>query len=586
MAITYNSNRPEQNDTEPILLAKILNRLEDNAGASADTPSGNVAITNLPLPVTDNSGSLTVDGTVNVGNFPASQAVNDGGGSLTVDDGGASLTVDGTVAVSNFPAVQPVDDNGGSLTVDNAGTFAVQVTSGGTTQYAEDTAATAGEQVTMAGAVRRDARSSLVDADGDRTELQCNSSGDLRVDGSAVTQPISAVALPLPSGAATEGAQAALFTLIDGQVPNADTPQVAGQSLFMAGAVRKDTQVSLVSTDGDRTELQTNALGALRVETDKVALDTTYSVTEGLNMVGVVRLDNPGSLVGTNLDRSTLQVDSNGSLRVAVMSGGTTQYAEDTVSTAADLLTMAGAVRKDTAATLVDTDGDRTQLQVDASGRLHVNVGAGGTTQYAEDTASTAADLVTMAGVVRKDTAVSLVDADNDRTQLQVNSTGSLRVDPDATAELAKFGTSTAMTITLASLATSTAGVGRQTTMISNTTDRFKRIQVYFRVTTGTTPTANKSIRFFLLKGDDPSSSNIRTDNAGASDAGLTVVTADQIYAVATSSTSDQAYRGSFTIENPGPEWGLCVVHDTGVNLNATGGNHSIRYVGENTEAQ
>lgn len=53
--------------------------------------------------------------------------------------------------------------------------------------------------------------------------------------------------------------------------------------------------------------------------------------------------------------------------------GGGTQYDEDTVSAAADKLTMAGVVRKDTAATLVDLDGDRTQLQVDATGRLWVN---------------------------------------------------------------------------------------------------------------------------------------------------------------------------------------------------------------------
>jgi hypothetical protein len=36
-------------------------------------------------PVTDNGGSLTVDGTVNVGNLPAVQPVNDNGGSLTID---------------------------------------------------------------------------------------------------------------------------------------------------------------------------------------------------------------------------------------------------------------------------------------------------------------------------------------------------------------------------------------------------------------------------------------------------------------------------------------------------------------------
>lgn len=69
--------------------------------------------------------------------------------------------------------------------------------------------------------------------------------------------------------------------------------------------------------------------------------------------------------------------ETNDALRVNVVaggaSGGGTQYAEDTASSAGDQLTMAGVVRRDTAATLVDTDGDRTQLQVDAAGRLWVN---------------------------------------------------------------------------------------------------------------------------------------------------------------------------------------------------------------------
>ena len=148
-----------------------------------------------------------------------------------------------------------------------------------------------------------------------------------------------------------------------------------------------------------------------------------------------------------------------------------------------------------------------------------------------------------------------------------------------------KHGSSTALTITLASLATSTAGVGRQSTMINNLNNA-QIVHVFCKVTTGTSPTANKSIRFFLLKGDDPSSSNIRSDNAGASDAGLTISTADQIYGIGTTSTSNVTYRGSFTIYNPGPEWGIFVIHDTGVNLNSTGSNHDIRYVTENPEVQ
>lgn len=69
------------------------------------------------IEVTDGSGPLTVDGTVNIGTMPNVQLVEP----VSVDDNGGSLTVDGTVAVSNFPAVQPVSDNGGSLSVDDGG---------------------------------------------------------------------------------------------------------------------------------------------------------------------------------------------------------------------------------------------------------------------------------------------------------------------------------------------------------------------------------------------------------------------------------------------------------------------------------
>jgi hypothetical protein len=64
---------------------------------------------NQPVAVTDNGGSLTVDGTVNVGN---EVSINDGGNSITVD-GSVSATVSGTVSVDNFPATQTVDGNVG-----------------------------------------------------------------------------------------------------------------------------------------------------------------------------------------------------------------------------------------------------------------------------------------------------------------------------------------------------------------------------------------------------------------------------------------------------------------------------------------
>lgn len=149
----------------------------------------------------------------------------------------------------------------------------------------------------------------------------------------------------------------------------------------------------------------------------------------------------------------------------------------------------------------------------------------------------------------------------------------------------AEHGASTAMTITLASLATSVVGVGRQSDFVDNT-DNAQMVRVYFQVTTGTSPTANRSIQFYLLTRDDHASPNIATDNAGASDAGITIVTASLVHVVQTSSASDVSYRGSFLIRNPGISWAIAVVHDTAVNLNATGGNHSIRYVNESVEVQ
>ena len=107
-----------------ILRTTATGQLIINDGGNTITVDGTVNVGNFPASQTVDGtvdvgnfpATQTVDGTVNVGNFPASQAVEDGGGSLTVDDGGSSLTVDGTVTVGNFPASQTVD---GTVSVGN-----------------------------------------------------------------------------------------------------------------------------------------------------------------------------------------------------------------------------------------------------------------------------------------------------------------------------------------------------------------------------------------------------------------------------------------------------------------------------------
>lgn len=86
--------------------------ISGGGGGGGETFDGNVTIEGVAggvaVPVTDNGGSLTVDGSVTVSNFPATQPVS------------------GTVAVSNLPATQAVS---GTLTaVTTVGTITNPVT--------------------------------------------------------------------------------------------------------------------------------------------------------------------------------------------------------------------------------------------------------------------------------------------------------------------------------------------------------------------------------------------------------------------------------------------------------------------------
>lgn len=155
------------------------------------------------------------------------------------------------------------------------------------------------------------------------------------------------------------------------------------------------------------------------------------------------------------------------------------------------------------------------------------------------------------------------------------------------TTVLPKFSAAAPLTITLAGLANSAAGVGRQGTIVDNSTSRYERITVYARVKLGTSPSASALVKFFLIR-DDGSGTPNRTDNAGASDAGITLTNAlpvGTLISSATAATGD-VLQGSFVVENPGPKWTLAAVNSTGVALDATGGNHVINWVGSDLEIQ
>lgn len=120
-------------------------------------------------------------------------------------------------------------------------------------------------------------------------------------------------------------------------------------------------------------------------------------------------------------------------------SGGTSMLDDSAFTPGGSSVTPIGATFDDVSPDQVD-EGDIGAVRMTQLRALHVNLrdaagaelAVGGGTQYDEDTASAAAEKITMAGVVRKDTAATLVSTDGDRTELQVDGTGLLRSRIDA----------------------------------------------------------------------------------------------------------------------------------------------------------
>jgi hypothetical protein len=141
-------------------------------------------------------------------------------------------------------------------------------------------------------------------------------------------------------------------------------------------------------------------------------------------------------LAYTLLAGETLQWGEDENFRVIDASGQVKGAVASTQSGTWNITNVSGTVSLPTGAAtaanqdgiIKDGSGDTTQANV-SSGSLHVacQSGCSGGTQYAEDTVHSSGDTLTLAGVVRSDATAALA-ADGDRTVLQVNSDGHLKV--------------------------------------------------------------------------------------------------------------------------------------------------------------
>ena len=141
-------------------------------------------------------------------------------------------------------------------------------------------------------------------------------------------------------------------------------------------------------------------------------------------------------------------------------------------------------------------------------------------------------------------------------------------------------------TMTLASLASDTNLVaGREGTAIDNAgTDDAIDALVGGKVTTGTSPTAARQIEVWVYGSYDGTT---YSGAATGSDANLTPAEKTLLKLltiIPTVNTSNKTYPwGPFSVAQAfggtlPRKWGVYIVHNTGVALNATGGNHEVKH--------
>lgn len=165
-----------------------------------------------------------------------------------------------------------------------------------------------------------------------------------------------------------------------------------------------------------------------------------------------------------------------------------------------------------------------------------------------------------------------------------------LSFDPNAN-DLTAYGSSAALTITLASLVTSSTLVaGRESTAVSNTSNLYYDYLFGGFSTVGTTPTVNTTIEIwgYASQDDTPTYPSLVTSGITGSDAAATAATtgikANALSPIASllvdATTSNRQYNlGPLYISgvyggNVPKKWGMWLTHSTAVNFNSTGGNH------------
>jgi hypothetical protein len=270
-------------------LAGVTSADGDNVAARG-TDKGELYVKHVDaIPVTDNGGSLTIDGTIT-----ANAGMNLNTSALALESGGNLATIAGAVSGSEVQVDIVAALPAGTNNIGDVDVLSVVPGTGATNLgKAEDAEHASGDVGVMALTVRQDTAAALGGTDADYQPLITDASGRLHVAvGNTVTVSgtvtanagtgtlaVSAASLPLPAGAATAANQSTLIGHVDGiegllTTIDADTGTLAGAVSGSEMQVDVVTQPARAAT----TDTITAKLATDRIQDGTTALTPKFAV--------------------------------------------------------------------------------------------------------------------------------------------------------------------------------------------------------------------------------------------------------------------------------------------------------------------
>lgn len=262
--------------------------MADNTQLSAAVGSGDT------LRTEDRTTFKTPVSLIDVGGSAGEALIGDASNSMPINDGGNSITVDGTFWQDTQPVSGTVAFSNTTIAVTNAGTFATQAAQSGTWNIT-NISGTVSLPTGAATAAKQPALGTAGTASADVITVQgIASMTALKVDGSAVTQPVS--------GTFWQATQpVSVASIPSHEVTNAGTFAVQVSSAIPAGT-NNIGDVDVLSVPSDPFGANADAASA----TGSISAKLRFIASTGIPITGTVTV---GSHAVTNAGTFVVQVD-------------------------------------------------------------------------------------------------------------------------------------------------------------------------------------------------------------------------------------------------------------------------------------